>query len=229
MKRMTIQLLMLLYASSVLGTTRGVEMPDVFSDNMIIQRETVVPVWGRAEDGTKVSVSFAGITKKTKAKDGVWRVEFPPMDANKVAQTMRVSASDGFEREFKNVLIGDVWFASGQSNMELSLQIANGGEEAIASSENSMLRLFKVPRILEDKDWPIGTSWHEANPQTTPPQSEAGYFFVQELQRELDIPIGLLNCSYGGTVTETWCSPEVLSAGYPDWESYEEKARSYTG
>ncbi len=224
MKRITIHVLMLLYASTLFGNDRGVEMPDVFSDNMIIQRETVVPVWGRAEDGTKVSVSFAGLTKKTKAKDGVWRVEFPPMEANKVAQTMTVSASTGFEKEINNVLIGDVWFASGQSNMEMNLAGVKEGEEAIAASENPMLRLFKVPRSLENEDWPVGTSWQEANPQSRPPQSAVGYFFVQELQEELDIPIGLLNCSYGGTVTETWCSPEVLKASYPEWEAWE-KAR----
>ena len=224
MKRITCYLLMLLYASGAFGNARGVEMPDVFSDNMILQRETVVPVWGRAEDGTKVSVSFAGITKKAKAKEGVWRVEFPPMEANKIPQTMMVSASGGFEKEFRNVLIGDVWFASGQSNMEFSLHMVNGGAEAISASENPMLRLFKVPRILEEKDWPLGTSWHEANPESTPPQSAVGYFFAQELQKELDIPIGLLNCSYGGTVTETWCSPEVLKASFPEWEAWE-KAR----
>jgi sialate O-acetylesterase len=224
MKRITCYLLMLLYAAAVFGNDRGVEIPDVFSDNMILQREAVVPVWGRAEDGTKVSVTFAGLTKKTKAKDGVWRVEFPPMEANKTPQTMRVSASDGFKKEIRNVLIGDVWLASGQSNMEMNLAGVKEGEEAIAASENPMLRLFKVPRSLENEDWPVGTSWQEANPQSTPPQSAVGYFFVQELQEELDIPIGLLNCSYGGTVTETWCSPEVLKASYPEWEAWE-KAR----
>ncbi len=215
---------MLLLASCVFENARGVEMPDVFSDNMILQRETTVPVWGRAEEGTKVSVSFGGITKRTKAKEGVWRVEFPPMDANKTPQTMTVSASDGFEKEFKNILIGDVWFASGQSNMEMHLGGVKEGEKAIAASKNPMVRLFKVPHILEEKDWPVGTTWYEANPKSAPPQSAVGYFFVNELQKELDIPVGLLNCSYGGTVTETWCSPEVLSAGYPDWEAFEQKA-----
>jgi sialate O-acetylesterase len=73
MKRITIHVLMLLFASHVFGNSKGVEIPDVFSDDMVLQRETVVPVWGRAEDGTEVSVSFAGLTKKTKAKEGVWR------------------------------------------------------------------------------------------------------------------------------------------------------------
>ena len=177
-------LLMLLLAACFFENAKAVEMPDVFSDNMILQREATIPVWGRAEDGTNISVSFGGITKKTKAKEGVWRVEFPPMEANKIPQSMTVSATDGFEKEFKNILIGDVWFASGQSNMEMHLGGAKEGEKAIAASENPTIRLFKVPHILEEKDWPVGTTWHEANPQSTPPQSAVGYFFVHELQEE---------------------------------------------
>ena len=218
------RLLMLIFAFIVFENAKAVEMPDVFSDHMILQREATIPVWGSAENGTKISVSFAGITKTTTAKDGVWRVQFAPMEANKIPQTMTVSATDGFEKEFKNILIGDVWFASGQSNMEMHLGGTKAGKKAIAASENPMVRLFKVPHILEEKDWPVGTTWYEANPQSTPSRSAVGYFFINELQQELDIPVGLLDCSYGGTVTETWCSPEVLSAGYPVWEAFEPMA-----
>jgi len=209
---------------TVAGTAKQtLIMPDVFSGDMILQRGVPVPVWGQAEDGTVVTVSFDGYDLESTARDGKWRVVFPPMKASKTPRTMAVSASNGYQRTFGNVLVGDVWLASGQSNMEMMLSEAKGGKEAIAASRNPMLRLFKVPRCLENTVAPVGTTWKESNPQSAPPQSAVGYFFVRELQKKLDIPVGLLNCSYGGTVTETWCSPEVMARGWPDWEATEKR------
>lgn len=201
-------------------------VPDVFSSDMVLQREVPIPVWGQADDGITVTISLGRQQLRNTARNGQWRVVFPPMKANKTPQTMTVTASNGFKETFRNILVGDVWLAAGQSNMEMSLSSVKGGPEAIAASENSMLRFFKVPRALENTVPPLGTRWVASNPRTSGEQSAVGYFFANELQQELDIPIGLLNCSFGGTVTETWSSPEVLAAGYPSWERFEANSRN---
>ncbi|VGO21968.1 sialate O-acetylesterase [Pontiella sulfatireligans] len=211
---------------TVLGTPKQtLIVPDVFSDNMILQRNAPIPVWGWADDGTVVTVTFAGYDLDSTARDGKWQVVFPPMKANKTPQTMTVSTDSNIPTlQYSNILVGDVWLASGQSNMEMMLKEEKGGAEAVSASENPLLRLFKVPRCLESTVAPVGTTWSESNPGSSAGQSAVGYFFVSELQEELDIPVGLLQCAYGGTVTETWCSPEVLEQGWPDWELFEENA-----
>ena len=211
---------------TVAGTAKQtLVMPDVFSSDMVLQRGVPVPVWGQAEDGTIVTVSFNGYDLESTARDGKWRVVFPPTPASSVPRTMTISTNSNTPTlQYSNIVVGDVWLASGQSNMEMMLAEAKGGKEAIAASENPMLRLFKVPRCLENTVAPMGTTWKESNSQSAPPQSAVGYFFVSELQKKLDIPVGLLNCSYGGTVTETWCSPEVMSRGWPEWEAWQERA-----
>ncbi|VGO21985.1 sialate O-acetylesterase [Pontiella sulfatireligans] len=205
-----------------------VTLPDVFSDNMILQRDVPVPVWGEAESGTQMTVSFGGYDLDCTARDGKWRVVFPPMPASSKPRKLQISSFE-FQVSFTNILIGDIWLASGQSNMEYYLCKAKGGKEAIANSKNPMLRLFKVRReIPRSPQIALSTGhWEEAGPDSvvTKFATAVGYSFVRELQEALDIPIGLINCSYGGTVTETWCSPDVLEQGWPEWEAQEEKNR----
>lgn len=208
------------------GIAWGTEVPDVFSDHMIVQRESLIPVWGRADDGTKITVTFAGEAREAVAKNGVWRVEFPAMSANKVPQVLKIVGSDGFENVCSNVLVGDVWLAAGQSNMALTLENCKSGAAVIPSVDNPMIRLFTVSKALASKPGLLGTTWYEANPASASSQSAVGYFFVDTLQRELDIPVGLIHCAYGGTPTETWCSPDVLSASFPRWEAYEKALRN---
>lgn len=208
-------------------------LPDVFSDNMILQRNAPVPVWGTAADGTVVTVTFSGHDLDSTARNGKWRVVFPPMKANKKPQAMTVVArhkSEIINRKFNNILVGDVWLASGQSNMAYYLLKEKHGAEALARSKNPLLRFFKVRReIPRSAQMAAATGhWEEADPGSvvTKFTSAVGYHFVRELQQELDIPIGLIACVYGGTVTETWCSPEVLSQDYPLWDKHEENMRN---
>lgn len=201
----------------------GFYLPEVFSDNMVLQRETSIPVWGQAEDGTRVTVTFNATEMECIARDGKWRVILPPMPASSEPRTMTVVAtheSEIIKRQFTNVLVGDVWLASGQSNMEMQLGVVKGGPEAVAASSNSLLRLFTVSRKLETQSPPVGDAWKISGPDTSAPMSAVAYFFAQEIQKTQGIPVGIINCSYGGTVTETWCSPEVLKKGYPDWETF---------
>lgn len=206
----------------------GFFVPEVFSSDMVLQRNVSVPVWGLAATGTVVTVSFKDHEIESTARDGTWRVVFPPMPASSEPQEMTISArlnSNVVTRRFTNVLVGDVWLASGQSNMGMRLAEVKGAKEAIASSTNPHLRFFKVDKRLASSDAPLGTTWKVAGPSTAPPMSAVGYHFVREIQQTQDIPVGLLQCAYGGTVTETWCGPNVIKQN-PDWERWSERVRS---
>jgi sialate O-acetylesterase len=206
------------------GAEATVVLPDVFSSGMVLQRDVPVPIWGQAPDGTTVAVTFKDLDFTSMASNGSWKIVMPAMDASAKASTITVSGSDGFRKELTDILIGDVWLASGQSNMEMQLRGAKTGDAAIAASANPLLRFFTVSKKLEVVDGPLGETWKASGPKTSPSMSAVGYFFAQEIQQTQGIPVGLINCSYGGTVTETWCSPTTLAAGYPVWEAYEEKA-----
>lgn len=206
------------------GAETTVVLPDVFSSGMVLQRDVPVPIWGQARNGTKVTVSFRGRDFQSTAREGSWKIILPSMDASAKGNKLTVSGSDGFRKELVNILIGDVWLASGQSNMEMQLRGAKSGSTAIAASANPLLRFFTVSKRLEVVDGPLGDNWKVSNPKTSPSMSAVAYFFAQEIQQTQGIPVGLINCSYGGTVTETWCSPKTLAAGYPVWEAYEAKA-----
>lgn len=219
-------------AKAVGEPEQPVTLPDVFSDNMILQRNAQIPVWGTAIDGTVVTVTFGGQNRETTARNRKWKVVLPAMKANKKPQTITIVArhnSEIINWKFKNILVGDVWLASGQSNMGYSLFKEKHGTEALATSKNPLLRLFKVRREIPfSADDIVATGhWEEAAPDSmvTKRTTAVGYHFARELQEKVDIPIGLINCSYGGTVTETWCSPEVLSQDYPLWDKHEKNIR----
>lgn len=203
-------------------------LPEVFSDHMILQRGADVPVWGQAPDGTLVTVSFAEHKRSTTARNGKWQVSLPPMTASSTPRELIISCDNESEVTYQDVLVGDVWLASGQSNMQMHLGAATGGEEAIAASANPMLRFFTVNTKLETKAPPLGDNWKISGPATVGSMSAVAYFFGHEIQQTQDIPIGIIHCSYGGTPTETWCSPEVMSQNWPDWKLLSEKVRSNT-
>jgi sialate O-acetylesterase len=207
-------------------THHQTSLPEIFSQNMILQREAVVPVWGDAPEGTVVSVSFNGQQFEDTARGGRWKVNLPPMPASADPKTLRVVASDGFKAEFTGILVGDVWLASGQSNMAMRLASAKGGREAVAASTNPLLRFYTVSTKLETVAPPVGDQWKVSGPDSAGSMSAVAYFFGEEIQRTQTIPVGLINCSYGGTVTETWCSPEVMAESWPDWERWSQAMRS---
>lgn len=204
----------------------GFFIPEVFSDNMVLQRNTPVPVWGYAEDGTVVTVSFNGYDLESTARDGRWRVVFPPMPASSKPRKMTIQSSTHPTIRYSNILIGDVWLASGQSNMEMQLGAVKGGQEAVAASANPMLRLFSVSRKLETQAPPVGDAWVISGPDTAGPMSAVAWFFGQEIQQTQGVPVGILKCAYGGTVTETWCSPDVFKEAFPEWEQWSNQVRS---
>jgi len=201
----------MILVSAVLGYA-DVELPDVLSNGMVLQRDHRVPVWGKADPDEVVSVSFSGQTKQTKAdKEGRWHVELDGMSANATPDTLRITGHNVIE--LKDVLVGEVWLCSGQSNMQLTLPQTNDGEAAIAAADHPTVRLFDVSRevAFKRKTGKLGV-WKVSSPESVRPFSAACYYFGVELQRELRLPVGLINSSYGGSQAEAWTPVEYLLA-----------------
>lgn len=191
----------------------------MFSDNMVLQREAAIAVWGTANPGDKIVVQIGSSEAETMTQpDGRWMVNLAQLSAGG-PYVLKIKGSRD-KIEFKNVLIGDVWFASGQSNMEHPMKgweyiphsAVDHSEKEIADSNYPEIRLFSVPKFpssLELKDLPEGR-WEVAGPESVAGFSSTAWFFGKELYQELKVPIGIINCSWGGAPIQTWMSRESL-------------------
>ncbi|MDD4869386.1 MAG: sialate O-acetylesterase, partial [Kiritimatiellae bacterium] len=191
------------------------KMPGIFKDDMILQRDKSVPVWGWTDADAAVTVEFAGQKKTTKAgSDGKWMVRLDAMKASSEPQVMTITSSIGNQKlEIKNILIGDIWICSGQSNMAMTVNGCKDAREEIGKSPNPLIRQFAVDRrpSLEPEADCKG-KWDAANTNTTGGFTAVGYFFAREIQKKLKIPVAFLNTSWGGTPAEAWTSKEALMA-----------------
>ncbi|MEK6234440.1 MAG: sialate O-acetylesterase, partial [Planctomycetales bacterium] len=182
-----------------------VKLGSIFSNDMVLQREIPAPVWGWAPEGEEVAVEFAGQTKTTKAgADGKWMVKLDPLKANAQGQTLTISGKN--EIKLENVLVGEVWICSGQSNMEWAVGGTINAKEEIAAADHPTIRMFNVPGHTVSptpKDECPG-SWKVCGPKTIGGFSAVGYFFGRRLQKELGVPIGLVGSNLGGTRIEPW-------------------------
>lgn len=186
------------------------KLPTVFSDHMVLQREQVVPVWGQAEPGASVTVAFAGQTKQATADEGgAWRVNLDPMDASAKPRTLTIHSSlEAESLVFTDVLLGDVWLCSGQSNMQWSMINSENGERAIARATHPEIRLYQTPReFSETPKERIDARWTVTTPETVRGFSAVAYYFGRRLNAELGVPIGLLHSSWGGSRIEPWTPP----------------------
>ncbi len=212
----------------------------IFTDHMVLQRDAVIAVWGKAPAHAVITVAFRGVRATAQAKsDGCWRAELPAMAASTEAADLTVSVQEDPTGQTRlvcrDVLVGDVWLCSGQSNMEWSVAMARNAEQELAAADFPLIRLLSVPKRVADQ--PVadlsGTAWLVCSGETLEKAlpgdssvgfSAVGYFFGRELQRHLGVPIGLINASWGGTVAETWMSPQGLGAD-PQvrsiWEDYQ--------
>jgi len=200
-----------------------VSLPHFFSDNMVLQRDKTIKIWGKADRKESVSVSFNGSERNVvAAKDGSWLVELPAMKYGGPFEMIIAGKENTIV--LKNILIGDVWICSGQSNMEFNLDGDLTADEAIRNSENSKIRFLTVPKAIQTKEkYDIGeASWLECNPSSSAHFSAVGYFFGKKLQEDLDVPIGLINSSWGGTDIEPWTSWEA-SMSNEEYESFRGK------
>ncbi|GAB3734415.1 sialate O-acetylesterase [Spirosoma lituiforme] len=188
-----------------------VRLPNVFGSHMVLQRRKPVPVWGWAEAGEKVTVTLNNQTKATKAgKDGTWRVALDAMEAGGPYQLLVKGKNNTVT--FDDVLAGEVWICSGQSNMEWPLSAAANAKTEIPVANYPTIRQLLVKKAisLTPKD-NIDGSWSICTPETAPQFTAVGYFFAKQLQKELNVPIGLINTSWGGTHSETWTSREAMN------------------
>jgi len=186
----------------------AVTLPRIFTDNMVLQCDVSVPVWGWADPGQEVRVEFAGQTKTVEtAKNGKWLVTLSALKANAAPGELTVTAGDS-KVSVKNVLVGEVWICSGQSNMEFTMGGTHNANEAIAAANYPLIRQFKVPHVVAtkpQKDLP--GDWTVCSPDTVKNFTGVGYHFGLQLHRELNVPIGLINTSWGGTRIEPWTDP----------------------
>lgn len=210
---------LLLLLSIVFSVYAELSLPAIFGNNMMLQQNTEVKIWGWANKGQTVTISPSWAQQKYTAKadkSGKWTVKIQTPVAS--YQTYNLTVSDNKSNiTFENVLIGEVWLCSGQSNMEMPMkgfknQPVQGGNEAIFKSKNKNIRLISVKRTssLTPETNIIG-EWKEATPESVKEFSATGYFYGRLLNEMLDIPVGLILSSWGGSWIESWMSKDMLS------------------
>ena len=189
-------------------------LPRIFSDGMVLQQGVPVPFWGWAPVGETVTVSGAGQSHATETgKDGRWRITLKPLAAGgPVPVTIRCCDTT---LELQDVLVGEVWLCSGQSNMAWPVSRALNPDTELAAADYPQLRLFhargQLPGEAPRDDVKPSCAWQRCTGKTIRGFSAAGYFFARELQRTLDLPVGIINCSIGGTPIEAWTSCAKLA------------------
>jgi len=209
---------------NIQATFSQVRLPKLISDGMILQRDTNVKIWGWASSNEKVSVNFIDSVYRTIADDsGNWEFNFSNL---KPGGPYSMTLTGNNKITINDILVGDVWICSGQSNMELSMKrVSPLYETEIKDSENPYIRYFYVPRkynfIEPLEDFESG-KWMSVNPETVLNFSAVSYFFAAELFKKYKIPVGLINASLGGSPAEAWISEDALKA-FP--EHYEEAER----
>ena len=182
-----------------------VKLPNVIGNGMVLQRDLPVPIWGWADNGEEVTVSFAGQSKTAKpGKNGKWMVKLSALKANSKPASLTIKGSN--EIKLDNVLVGEVWICSGQSNMEWRLSGTTNAKEEVAASDHPLIRLFDVPgHTTSPKPQEEGRgNWQVCNPKTSGGFSAVGYFFGRRLNKELEVPVGLIGSNWGGTRIEPW-------------------------
>jgi len=217
----------LVFAGLITSAQADVKLASIFGDSMVLQRDLPVPVWGWADAGEEVTVTLGDQSKKVTADaDGRWQVKLDPLKANGEGQMLKVSGKNTIE--LKDVLIGEVWICSGQSNMEWPLQSTINANEEVAAASHPQIRLFNVPGHLTSpvaKDTCPG-NWQICEPNTAGGFSAVGYFFGRRLQDELKVPIGLVGSNWGGTRIEPWTSPAGFQS-VPELKAIADQVAAY--
>jgi sialate O-acetylesterase len=209
----------------------NVKLPAVISDHMVLQRGQQIPIWGWADKGEKITVKAAGQEQSTSADDqGNWRVNLAPLDA---VGTIDVTVTGKNSIKISDVLIGDVWVCSGQSNMEFQTRTAMNGDEEVAKANDPQLRFFHVgPAAFEQPQKDVKGKWELCTPKTVATFSAVGYFFGRNLREQLKAPIGLIESDWGGTPAESWTDHQTLAsdpAFAPILARHEKDVAAYPG
>jgi sialate O-acetylesterase len=199
---------LLLGANWVTAQDAATKLPAFITSHMVLQRDTINNIWGWDKPGAEITVTSGSfMTKSTAAADGTWAVQLPPMQAGgPIAITIKGTA----EIKIDDVLIGDVWLCSGQSNMEWNVSQSANAQEEIAAGNQPQIRHCKidhVPAATPQADTK-SSGWKVASPETVGQFTAVGYYFAKNVQAEIRVPIGLIGANWGGTRIEPWTPPE---------------------
>ncbi|MGL4514430.1 MAG: sialate O-acetylesterase [Lacipirellulaceae bacterium] len=207
-------LFILLFAAAPALHAQELRLAGVFTDHVVLQRERPAPVWGWAAPGQELTVEFAGQKRSAEADTtGKWLVTLDPMALSAEGRELvvRSNADDRVSR-VSDVLVGDVWLCSGQSNMHFQMNRVANSRDEIASADHPKMRYLKVEeRFAQRAEAGMKGVWKPVSPATASECSAVAYYFGRELLRSQDVPIGLLVSSVGGTRIETWMAPETIA------------------
>jgi sialate O-acetylesterase len=213
--------LLVTFCAVTSASQAAIKLPSVIGSNMVLQQDRVAPIWGWADKGETVTVAIAGQTQSTTAKnDGGWELKLDKLEATSDEKPLEmiISGSEGDRLVLKNILVGEVWVCSGQSNMEMGVGGSNNGAAEIKAADYPGIRLFTVPKVMTSEPIHDVTSrWLECKPKNMGSASYVGfsaaaYFFGRELHKKLKVPIGLIHTSWGGTPADYWISRKALEA-----------------
>ena len=210
--RASLSLGLALGLSAATSVRADIRMPSIFSDHMVLQSGLKgLPIWGTADEGEEVTVQFQGQRGTVKAKDGKWMIRLNPLTVSATPDVLKVSGRNRLQ--FSDVLVGEVWICSGQSNMEWQMSSSFEPQVDIEKSNNPNIRLYTVPKTKANEPLDdVKSSWLDCKPHNVRFFSAVGYYFGRELQKSMDVPVGLINTSWGGSPAEVWMSRSSLDA-----------------
>ncbi|HRX82026.1 MAG TPA: sialate O-acetylesterase, partial [Pirellulaceae bacterium] len=205
-------LLLLIIASPGIGVVHAdVKVPNIFGSHMVLQQGQANRVWGWADAGEEVTVTIGDQSHSTKASDeGRWQVKLAALP---VGGPYELTINGKNELKLADVLVGEVWVCSGQSNMQWSVSQSNDADLEKLTANNSMIRLVTVPQVgTQEPQDNFEGAWAVCSPDNVGDFSGVGYFFGRQLQETLDVPVGLIDNAWGGSACEAWVSRERLAA-----------------
>ena len=186
------------------------KLPAIIGDHMVLQQQLANPIWGWDSPGTEVTVQFAGQTKTGRtAADGKWMVKLDPLPVNAKPQTMSIAGSS--KRELKNILVGEVWVCSGQSNMGFTVQSCWDADLEIATANFPNIRLISVPQVgTQEIQDDFKGQWEPCSPKNVGEFTAVGFFYGRLLHQALNVPVGLIDNAWGGSACEAWIKRDVV-------------------
>jgi sialate O-acetylesterase len=228
MRRLIPSLATLVLFAAATAARADVSLNNMFGDHMVLQQGIKNRVWGKAAPGEAVTVTLGGQSHSTTAAaDGSWQVHLDPVQEYGGPHTLTVKGNNTLT--FNDVLIGEVWVCSGQSNMQWSVNQSNDPDIEKAAARFPNIRLISVPQVgTQEPQWNFKGSWQVCSPETVGEFSAVGYFFGRQLHQTLDLPIGLIDNAWGGSAAEAWVKREKLSADpvlkviHEKWQKEEE-------
>jgi sialate O-acetylesterase len=240
MKRKISYLCCIAFFCAAFSAQAKILLPQILSDNMVLQRDEAIQIWGFADAAEQVTVQFAGQTRKaTTDQSGNWAVSLAPLKTSWTPQTMTIAGSNTIT--LANILVGEVWLCSGQSNMEYAMRKLvkipkpkkeqfGFPQDEVAKANNEQIRIFLVNRKTLGKPDSLHRSWSVARDSALRAFSAPGYFFAKELQAKLGVPLGMISSAVSGSAIEPWVSREAFQAAaeFKDQQPGNDPGKFYT-